>query len=127
MTRINAGIPPQQLTQRHLLAEHREIKRVPNVLAKRSFIDTDSLPTTFSLGKGHVRFFYNKIKYLHNRYQSLYEECKSRGYNVEDYNEAFNACRKIHPSLYQDWQPTLHDVAIIQQRINDRLAGIKSK
>ena len=34
MTRINAGIPPKKLTNRHLLAEHREIKRIPNVIKK---------------------------------------------------------------------------------------------
>ena len=30
MTRINVGIPPTELTDRHLLAEHREIKRIQN-------------------------------------------------------------------------------------------------
>ena len=30
MTRINCGIPPEELSDKHLLAEHREIKRIPN-------------------------------------------------------------------------------------------------
>ena len=30
MTRINAGIPVEKLSDQHLLAEHREIKRIPN-------------------------------------------------------------------------------------------------
>ena len=29
MTRINSGIPVKSLTDEHLLAEHREIKRLP--------------------------------------------------------------------------------------------------
>jgi hypothetical protein len=35
MTRINTGIPPKELTDKHLLAEHREIKRIPNCIKKR--------------------------------------------------------------------------------------------
>ena len=34
MTRINAGIPAAMLTGKHLLAEHREIKRIPNEVRK---------------------------------------------------------------------------------------------
>ena len=32
MTRINVGIPPAELTGKHLIAEHREIKRIPNCI-----------------------------------------------------------------------------------------------
>lgn len=127
MTRINAGIPPRELTQRHLLAEHREIKRIPNTLAKRvQGTHISNIPQGFRLGTGHVKFFYDKIKYLHNRYQAIYEECRARGYNVRDYNSAFEACRHIHPHLYNDWEPQQGDAAIIKQRIAERLAGIKN-
>jgi hypothetical protein len=34
MTRINVAIPPAELTMRHLLAEHREIKRIPRAFHK---------------------------------------------------------------------------------------------
>ena len=34
MTRVNVGIPPVELVDQHLLAEHREIKRIPNCVAK---------------------------------------------------------------------------------------------
>lgn len=48
MTRINAGIAPHLLTNKHLLAEHREIKRIPNVLAKKVNAVTD-IPSEFCL------------------------------------------------------------------------------
>lgn len=41
MTRINCGIPPSELTNKHLLAEHREIKRIPNAIAKGKFSMTN--------------------------------------------------------------------------------------
>jgi hypothetical protein len=32
MTRVNAGVEPITLTREHLIAEHREIKRIPNAV-----------------------------------------------------------------------------------------------
>ena len=62
MTRINVGIPPEELTDKHLLAEHREIKRIPNCIAKGKY-NMDGIPDRFKLGKGHVKFFYNMNDY----------------------------------------------------------------
>ena len=59
MTRINVGIPPADLNGRHLIAEHREIKRIPN-LVNRGRYSLDNQPKLFKLGKGHVKFFYDK-------------------------------------------------------------------
>ena len=84
MTRINIGVPVKTLTSKHLLAEHREIKRIPNVVARGRY-NPKSIPPSFSLGKGHVSFFYNKLGYLKKRYQELYQECKERGYNVQNW------------------------------------------
>lgn len=41
MTRINVAIPAKELTTRHLIAEHREIKRIPNMVSsgKAKIID----------------------------------------------------------------------------------------
>ena len=37
MTRINCGLNPSELTDRHLLSEAREIKRIPNLIKKGKF------------------------------------------------------------------------------------------
>ena len=56
MTRINAGIPPVELTDKHLIAEHREIKRIPNLISKGKY-NMNGQPSEFKLGIGHVKFF----------------------------------------------------------------------
>ena len=84
MTRINL-IPPNELTDQHLLAEHREIKRIPNIILSWKY-SLDNQPKEFTLWTGHVKFFYDKIQFLYFRYRSLYYECIKRWFNIEDYS-----------------------------------------
>ena len=117
MTRINVGIPPAELTDKHLLAEHREIKRIPNCVAKGKY-NMDGIPNRFKLGKGHVKFFYNKLLYLSKRYLQLHEECVARGFNVQNYIKAWV---NVPIELMNDYYPTKEDRLIVQQRINEKL------
>ena len=71
MTRINVGVLPKELHDKHLIAEHREIKRIPNTIRNGRF-KLDGQPSEFKLGKGHVKFFYDKLMYLKNRYERLF-------------------------------------------------------
>ena len=116
MTRINCGIPPAELSNKHLLAEHREIKRIPNAINKGKFNLTGQ-PPTFKLGTGHVKFFYDKLLYLKNRYESLYAECQHRGFQVTYYGSAWD---QIPEHLLQDYWPSPLDIEIVRQRIKDR-------
>ena len=117
MTKINAGIPPIELVNAHLLAEHREIKRIPNCVAKGKY-NMDGIPERFKLGTGHVKFFYNKLLYLKKRYVRIYEECIKRGFNVQNYIEAWN---NVPKELMNDYQVTMNDIKIIKERINEKL------
>ena len=117
MTRINVGIPPAELTDKHLLAEHREIKRIPNCIAKGRY-NMDGIPDKFKLGTGHVKFFYNKLEYLFLRYVKLHLECKYRGFNVQDYSKAWD---DLPEELLNHYKPTKRDRLLVQQRINERL------
>ena len=117
MTRINVGISPTELTDKHLLAEHREIKRIPNCINKGKY-NMDGIPDRFKLGTGHVKFFYNKLFYLFTRYLELYVECKKRGFNVQNYTNAWNSIPK---ELMGNYIPTENDRKLIQQRINEKL------
>jgi hypothetical protein len=123
MTRINAGIPPKKLVRQHLIAEHREIKRIPNAIANGRY-SMEGIPDKFTLGKGHVKFFYNKLLYLKNRYEELYKECKNRGYDVTYYGDAW---ANVPKELMNDYSPTEEDKEIITQRINERLNELKNK
>ena len=117
MTRINVGILPEDLTSKHLIAEHREIKRIPNCVGKGKY-NMDNIPDKFKLGTGHVKFFYNKLLYLKNRYRSLYEECIRRGFSVQNY---INAWDNVPEDLMNDYVPTNRDRKIIKERIKHKL------
>lgn len=121
MTRINCGIPPVVLTDKHLLAEHREIKRIPNVI-KRGRYSMKDKPNEFTLGKGHVKFFYDKQLYLYERYQELFLECKKRGFNVTDYSSAWD---EMYPDLWNNYTPTIKDKKIVIDRIASKLNGVE--
>lgn len=121
MTRINVGIPPSELTNKHLIAEHREIKRIPNCIAKGKY-NMDGIPDEFKLGKGHVKFFYNKLFYLKLRYEKLYNECNKRGFNVQNY---INAWDNVPDNLMGNYHPNSKDVEIITKRINEKLTKTK--
>lgn len=113
MTRINVGISPEELPDRLLIAEHREIKRIPNLVKKGKF-SLANQPKSFTLGQGHVRFFYDKLLFLKNRYDALYSECLRRGFNVQNYASAFN---DVPTSLYNDYAVTNGDRIILLERI----------
>lgn len=117
MTRINCGIPPAELTQKHLLAEHREIVRIPNCVSKGRF-NLDNQPTKFKLSTGHVKFFYTRLGYLKKRYEQLHAECKKRGYNVQYFGSAWD---NVPDSFMKDYKPTPEDCAIVRKRIKERL------
>lgn len=116
MTRINVGIPPKSLSRQHLLAEHREIKRIPNMVASGK-AKLGNIPKEFKLGKGSVRFFYNKLGYLKNRYEEIYAECLERKYNVTYYG---NAWGQVPPELMGDFVPTKANIKELEQRIKER-------
>tara|TARA_B100000700_G_scaffold5270_1_gene5830 strand:- start:3391 stop:3792 length:402 start_codon:yes stop_codon:yes gene_type:complete len=123
MTRINL-IEPNELTNQHLVAEYREIFMVGSSLQRSlkspSWEKTkNTLPTEFTLNGGHVKFFYNKGKYLNKRYLKLIKEMKRRGMNP-DPNRKFK--KEQWPNeLYKDWHPTSKDIKIIKKRIEEKI------
>jgi len=118
MTRINCGIPPAELIDKHLIAEHREIKRIPNCISKGRY-SMNGQPDKFTLGTGHVKFFYDKLLYLRKRYEKIYNECKSRGFNVTYYGDAWE---DIPEELMGDYEPNNEDRRIIRERIAERIS-----
>ena len=79
----------------------------------------DGQPNRVKLGTGHVKFYYDKLSYLKDRYEMLYTECVRRGFNVQNYIGAWD---NIPKELMGDYQPTKDDRKLIQQRIieNDK-------
>jgi len=113
MTRINANIPVKELSDRHLMAEHREIKRIPNTIASGK-AKIENIPTHFKLGTGHVKFFYDKQKFLLNRYKQIYNECISRGFNVQNYEQCWKG---IDTNLFGDYNFSEAENNLVRERI----------
>lgn len=130
MTRVSSSVHPSKLCDQMLIAEHREIKRVPNDVFKHiqngKLHLLQDLPVTFRLGTGHVKFFYDKIKYLHMRWLKIDLECRKRGFKMSDWSGAF----KQVPEEYQNYWRENDDPEvnrIIVERITERLTLMKEE
>ena len=123
MTRINI-IPVNELFDQHLIAEYREITMVPaalnRTLKSKNGLDASKIKNRYTLNQGHVYFFYNKGRYLDQRYQDIIKEMKLRGFNP-DPKRKFPKYIFIANNLYKDWIPSIEDLKIIRIRIESKL------
>ena len=124
MTRINADYELKKLTDQHVMAEYRELPMVIAAL-KRSLrtqpINTvlKKIPNSFTLNKGHVTFFYNKLTFLSNRYERLIVELKERGYKLDE-NRTLDF-EGIPEVFFRDWKANDKDNLIIEARISEKI------
>lgn len=119
MTRINV-IHPTRLTDQHLLAEYRELPRVFALAAKAA--TRVPVPPAYTLGTGHVKFFYPRTRFLSERQQTLIQELLERGYNLAHRTAPA-------PVLGRDgsWAPDEDAQDINLQRLREKLAQAGSK
>lgn len=127
MTRINC-IPPEELCRQHLVAEYRELPRVV-ALAERAWAARGEAalrdaPLNYTLGAGHVRFFYAKQAWAAERFAALVAEMQRRGYRTA--HCALPACNV--PAHWRGaWIPTPADQALNRARIAERLAAMRTQ
>lgn len=124
MTRINSAIPVKALTDEHLLAEHREIKRIcaqfkSSILEGKKSV---KIPERFTLGSGHVTFFLDKGLFTFHRYRAIYQECRNRGFQVEDYSSNWDIYKKA-PAYYLDYSCTEEEYRLLKERILERIGS----
>jgi deoxyribonuclease (pyrimidine dimer) len=122
MTRINT-IDPQDLTNEWLLAEARELPRIVNELIKHpARFKLQDIPKQYTLNKGHVTFFRNKLLYLSKRHELLLNELNIRGVNFS--KDVVVELDKLSPSIKMfacnDWKPSTRDHAILIERLDER-------
>ena len=124
MTRINTCIP-KALTDQHLLGEYNEIRRPVNLAVRRyekygkdAFKD---LPKQYQLGGGHVLFFYDKLEYLHKRFDAICDEMRARGFSV---NTGFDRDR-IPDELYNDLDQPQYAIDILKDRLKQKIESTK--
>lgn len=122
MTRLNT-IDPTDLTNEWLIAEARELLRIPNkIISGKTKLDKSRIPSSFRMGTGHELFFLDKLQWLHKRHDSLVAECLKRGININlghkfDY-EALPDTAKLH--FYNDWGPSKADHSVLIDRLCER-------
>ena len=129
MTRINL-LHASLLTDQHLLAEYRELTRIPTNVRKQlleisEFSLQHKVPPTYRLGTGHVTFFYDKMKYLYDRYTSLHKELKRRNFNLDKelYRKYITLFKDFENTLlWKDYTPTEEALNIIKERLNFKLS-----
>ena len=123
MTRINC-VPVEELTDKHLGAEYRELPRlfgqIQKAIERGESPDDPRNPKEYKLGKGHTRFFYNKTQWLRYRYEQLVNECKRRG-RVVNFPVVPKHIWDIPHEWWHDWQPTPEALELNRQRIQERL------
>lgn len=127
MTRINSAIPVRALTDEHLLAEHREIKRLPYYLNKA--IESGSvnrIPRKFTLGKGHVLFFLDKQQFVNRRYHEIFNELTNRGFEPSDFSENWGI-GIVYSGYYNRYTPTEEERHLLAELITERIGKSTKK
>ena len=78
-----------------------------------------SIPKQFTLNKGHVKFFYDKGKYLSERYDELIKEMKRR----EMSPDPLRTFKKEQwpDELFNSWKPNDYDLKVIRKRITTKI------
>ena len=119
MTRINV-VPPAELCDKHLLAEYRELPRIFS-LARLC----PEAPKVYVLGTGHMKFFFDKLQFLYDRYLALVVECERRGFNIAYKEPKVPANVVVQSKLWNNYTPTPEAIALNRARIAERVAAFK--
>jgi deoxyribonuclease (pyrimidine dimer) len=121
MTRINI-VPVKELCNQHLFAEWREMPRLVSNLEKSlnrkvPFKNTE-IPPEYVLGKGHVKFFYDKFEFLYKRHKQLTEALLEKGYDIRADSDIF---KTVDKKWFNDWKPSTKEMELNRKRITDRM------
>lgn len=121
MTRINV-VPPRILTRQHLVSEHRELPRVFG-LSRRAHgrgWTPNKAPRRYTLGSGHVVFFYAKLAWCAERHTELVEEMERRGYAARLRLDNDRQRMAMPVSLWKDWEPSPEELELNLSRLKER-------
>ena len=104
------------------MAEYREIFMIGPALQrslKSESWNSNKIPKKFTLGKGHVMFFYDKGRYLFKRYDEIREELKKRNFKLDDHRHF--KTYQFPTEYFNDWDPSEEDQSIVLKRIEERI------
>jgi len=119
MTRINL-VHPSELATKFLVAEYKEIVRIFGLARKAQYgMHHVKQPDVYTLGTGHCKFFYTRLQFISERYDSLCVEMLSRNFKCnrvpkEDLHQG------IERNMFFDYKPTEEALRINRERILER-------
>lgn len=132
MTRINL-IDPVVMTKKQLIAEYRELPRIPNRIYKYGK-PYKNVPPNFRMGSGHESFFGDKLKFLRRRHFQIKEEIYRlkllkpsawpSNYPI-DLEEVFMKLEWVFPELFNDFTPSKSDIETSLHRLVQKLPTYK--
>lgn len=115
MVRINL-VPTSYLTDQHLNAE------VVETLMLRTYIlnskDLNGISKKYVLGKGHIKFWKDKVLFLERRFKELVKEQERRGFK---HNSVFDL-NNFKAENLNDWNPNSEEILINLNRIIEKIS-----
>lgn len=114
-------IHPSLLVDAMLLAEYVEIKMFAKFVNKypKGFI-----PKEYTLNKGHMSFFRDKVEFVYERYKLIVEEMVKREFtlNIENIIETLDLLMNNLCTInWNDYKPTEEAINLNKERIIDRI------
>ncbi|MFH0906300.1 MAG: pyrimidine dimer DNA glycosylase/endonuclease V, partial [archaeon] len=108
---------PKYLTDQHLIAEYNEILMLFGYVKKYPTIDISKIPKNYTLGKGHILFFKNKLLYLKNRHELIKTEMKKRNFlSAKTIN-----LKEFRKKLINNFSAKKEDIKIIKKRLIEKI------
>lgn len=125
MTRINV-VPVSELTDNFIMAEYYELPRVFLLVHRHTLKGREpgelGIPSAYTMGSGHVKFFYDKLKWLTERHRQLREEGKKRklDLHVDPDAAGIEHISFRHTAFWGDYVPTPEAIQINRNRLQIR-------
>ena len=113
MVRINL-IDPRKLADQHLIAEYNEILMLLDYVKKYPSID--NTPENYILGKGHIKFFKDKLQYLKDRHDVIKNEMHNRNFST-NISVDLNG---FSEELINNWQPKKNGQRYYKRKIKEK-------
>lgn len=85
---------------------------------KGTFDILKNIPNDYTLGTGHVKFFYNKLQFIKDRHESLKTEGLRRGLNLTSITINLEGIPEI---FKKDFVPDEKDVILNLSRIKEKI------
>jgi deoxyribonuclease (pyrimidine dimer) len=116
MTRVNV-VPVDELADQHLIAEYKEICRLP-ALVRAALTHHPVIPSSYVMGTGHVKFFYDKLGFISTRHETLKREGAKRGFDLSRISISLDG---IPQHFCGGYDPTLDALRLNRERILEKL------